>query len=124
MSKLYFCNVDGIGELFLDRVLLEFEQGPVLFTCKDVTGDLFLCLCSEIRSEQKWIVSKCELETLRELVGQKIDILSAICRQKQLTVITRNPEGEETSDIIDTEEVDPLDLPKNGVYMRFDQGWT
>ena len=45
MSELYFENVIEKGNLYLDHILYEFEDEPILFLCKD--KDLSLIHISE-----------------------------------------------------------------------------
>lgn len=121
-NNIYFKNVIEIGNLSLDCVFFEFESEPIIFTCTDNKNNLFLCLCSEIRYGQKWIVSKCEIKTLKALIDEKIDIATAICEPPRLIVITMDMEGKENSKIIATKEIDKLDLPKENTYLRCDRG--
>lgn len=119
-NELYFENVAGIGDLYLEYVFLEFEAEPILFTCVTRRGQLYICLCSEIRAEQRWLVSGCTLTMLRKLLMQQCDIRSAFCQNTELTVIRRNIMGEEESSVIGKASVDPLDLPESGVSLRGD----
>lgn len=117
-NELYFENVVGAGNLFLEYIFLEFDTEPILFTCADVNGKLYLCLCSEIRGEQKWVISECSINTLHKLVIRKIAIASALCLPKYSILITRNLQGYEKSSMIHTCDMDPLDLPQEGVLLN------
>ena len=57
----YFNNIADIGSLYLDYVFNYFENEPIIFTCISEYGKIYLCLCSEIRKEQKWIISPCDI---------------------------------------------------------------
>lgn len=120
-DELYFENIEEIGNLYLEHVFLEFEKEPILMTCVDDRKQLYLCLCAEIRGEQRWIVSSCSVATLAELVEGKIDIASALCVPEQLVMVTRDLQGMESSIIIKTDEVDRLDLPKDGTLLKCNQ---
>lgn len=85
MSNLYFNNVEKVGQLYLEYVFFEFESEPILFICHDQLNQTYLCLCSDIRHGQKWIITKCDTKILRALI---------------------------------TAEIDPLDLPKPGTFIR------
>ena len=54
---------------------------------------LYLCLCSEIRYGQKWIVTECELSTLKALINEKIDIASAFLLKNKVIIIDMNLQG-------------------------------
>ena len=56
MSELYFENVIEKGNLYLDHILYEFEDEPILFLCKDKDGNRYLCLCAEIRGERRLVL--------------------------------------------------------------------
>ncbi|KSV57563.1 hypothetical protein [Acetivibrio ethanolgignens] len=120
-NNIYFENVTQAGTLFLDYVFYEFEMEPIVFTCVDKEKNLYLCLCSEIRYEQKWIISRCNVHTLKALINEEIDIASALCLSKTLVVATMDIHGKEKSSVIDTEAVDKLDLPKSGTFIRCDK---
>ncbi len=64
MNELFFENVSGVGNLYLDYVFDEFNGEPILFMCKNSVGGLYLCLCSEIRYEQRWVIIKCSTSLL------------------------------------------------------------
>lgn len=70
----YFKQVTGLGDLFLEHRFMEFEREPILFTCVDAKGNTFLCLCTEIRYKQKWIVLKCDSTTLSSLIERKMEL--------------------------------------------------
>ncbi len=119
-NELYFENVTEIGNLFLEHIFLEFGIEPILFTCVNDHDKLYLCLCSEIRSEQKWVISECCINTLLMLIMGKIDMSSALRIPKRLIIITRDMLGCEKSHMINTCDIDPLDLPKDGTLLKCD----
>ena len=117
----YFKNVCGIGTLYLDYVFYRFETEPIIFTCIDEKDDLYLCLCSEIRYGQTWIISKCTLERLKELIEQKRDLATTLSVPESVVVISMDLDGKENSCIVRTSELDQFDLPQQGVYLRCDR---
>lgn len=121
MDNLYFENVVKIGKLYLEYVFYEFESEPILFLCRDENSDIYLCLCSEIRYGQKWIISKCNLTVLKDLINEKIDIASAFLINPNMIIIESDLQGHENSYIIKSDEIDELDLPKKGTYVKCDK---
>ena len=111
MSNLYFNNVEKVGQLYLEYVFFEFESEPILFICHDQLNQTYLCLCSDIRHGQKWIITKCDTKILRALITAEIDIVTAFLKHQKAIVIDMDMEGTEKSYEINTEEIDPLDLP-------------
>lgn len=118
--ELYFEHVITIGNLYLEHIFLQFEMEPVFFTCVDEKDNLFICLCSDIRGGQKWIISECSLYTLDRLITGTMDISSSLCIPEHLVLITRDLQGHEKSCMINTCDVDPLDLPKAGTLLKCD----
>lgn len=116
MSNLYFNNVEKVGQLYLEYVFFEFESEPILFICHDQLNQTYLCLCSDIRYGQKWIITKCDTKILRALITAEIDIVTAFLKHQKAIVM--DMEGTEKSYEINTEEIDPLDLPKPGTFIR------
>lgn len=118
MNNKYFENIEGIGALYLQYVFYEFEHEPILFVCENIDKELFLCLCSDIRYEQKWIISKTNIMILKMLVDNRIDIATAFLKQEKLFVNIMDLKGDEESVIINRSELDRLDLPKEGTYVK------
>ena len=87
MSNLYFNNVEKVGQLYLEYVFFEFESEPILFICHDQLNQTYLCLCSDIRHGQKWIITKCDTKILRALITAEIDIVTAFLKHQKAIVI-------------------------------------
>lgn len=115
---IFFDKVIQRGRLYLDYIFYEFESEPILFSCVDDEKKLYLCLCSEIRYGQKWIITECELSTLKALIDEKMDIATAFLLKNEIIIIDRDLQGKESSYVIRSEEIDRLDLPKEGMYIK------
>lgn len=114
MSELYFENVIEKGNLYLDHILYEFEDEPILFICKDKDGNRYLCHCAEIRGERRWVLIEISLELLKSLIEEEMDIASAFLSQEKAIRIRMDLQGCEKSSVIDTAKMDRMDLPKRG----------
>ena len=121
MTDIYFDNVIDVGKLYLEHVFYEFENEPILFSCTDEMKTIYFCLCSDIRYEQKWIIVKSNVSKLRSLINEEQDILSVFLSSKKAIVITMDIQGNENSYETYTNEIDRLDLPKEGIYIRCDR---
>lgn len=121
MSELYFENVIEKGNLYLDHILYEFEDEPILFLCKDKDGNRYLCHCAEIRGERRWVLIEISLELLKSLIEDETDIASAFLSQEKAIQIRMDLQGCEKSSVIDTAKMDRLDLPKEGTLVRCDK---
>lgn len=118
MSDAYFDNVKNIGKLYLEYVFYEFECEPILFTCVDGKQNLYLCLCCEIRHKQKWIIIRCNINLLKSLIKEEIDIASVFLSAANVIAIDMDMNGEEKSSFISQNEIDRLDLPEEGTYLK------
>ena len=121
MDKAYFTNVIQVGNLYLDHVIYEFDSEPIVFTCIDETKNIYLCICSEIRYFQRWIVAKCDVDTLWALYDEQMDIASAFLLPAAVIRIQMDMQGQERSSILKRDKVDRLDLPEEGTYIRCDR---
>lgn len=121
MKQLYFENTEPFGNLYLDYIFYEFENEPILFLCKDEKEALFLCLCSEIRNGQNWLIKSTDPAELKSLLSEEIDIAFAFMASQELLVITMDLAGNETGMIVQTSKIDRLDLPKDGTLLQCDK---
>lgn len=121
MNELYFKNIIQVGDLYLDYVFFEFELEPILFTCTDSNKNLYLCLCSDIRFGQKWLVCRCSIRMLHLLLEKRIDIASGFLSNDDIIIITLDLQENENSYIIRKNDIDRLDLPEEGTYIQCDQ---
>lgn len=121
MSNIYFDNVARVGKLYLEYIFYEFENEPILFLCCDEAKKIYICLCSDIRYEQRWIVVESDMNTLKSLIKEEIDIASAFLTSKEAIVINMDLQGNESSYEIGIDKVDRLDLPKEGTFIRCDK---
>lgn len=117
MNKVYFKNVVEIGNLYLDYVFYEFESEPILFTCVDSKGEIYFCHCSDIRHEQIWFITRCDIDTLNALVNKYIDIASIFLKSERIIKIIMDLQGKERSQVICPNQIDSLDLPKPETYL-------
>lgn len=100
MNDLCFENIKKIGNLYIIQIFLEFENEPILFLCNDEDRKKYLCLCSEIRKEQKWIIVECKQKALSELLSKEIDIRTAFLKERELTIVKKGLVGKEESFVI------------------------
>lgn len=111
MDKLYFKNVVTVGNLYLEYILFEFENEPILFICSDDLSNTYLCVCSDFRGHMRWVVARCPVNILRMLLRRRLTINSAFRLPNNVVVIDRDNKGNETSALIDRQFINPLDLP-------------
>lgn len=120
MDKKYFESVETIGALYLDYIFYEFEKEPILFSCVDKNKKIYLCLCTDFRFGQKWILTRCDLTILKNLITKRMEIASVFSEAEDIVVITSDLQGVEKSKVIKSFDIDPLDLPEEGTFLRCD----
>ena len=121
MYDVYFNNIVEIGDLYLEYIFYEFENEPILFVCTDREKNIYLCICSDIRYEQKWVIAKSNINILKSLIKEEIDIVSAFLYARKATIVTMDLQGNENSFNMDMNKIDRLDLPKDGVFVKCDK---
>lgn len=121
MNDVFFRNITNIGDLCLDHIFFEFESEPILFTCTDNANKIYLCVCSEMRHFQKWVLSECSLLNLAAMIDEKIDITTTFLKANELITIISDIHGHEVSQVIRSNEIDPLDLPQSGTFLKYNK---
>lgn len=114
MSKEYFKY--GVNKFYLDYIFMEYEYEPIVFTVKDSQETRYLCICIEYREEPKWFMTKVDFTTLINLIDEKIDLLKAFTKGKQLTTI-EYVDGVDKFNCININEISKWELPESGVYL-------
>ena len=114
----YFNNIADIGSLYLDYVFNYFENEPIIFTCISEYGKIYLCLCSEIRKEQKWIISPCDIFIIKKLIDKEIDIFHALSNYNKVILVVLAQDGSERSEWIDVNEINEFDLPEKNCFFK------
>lgn len=121
MNNLYFENVAQAGKLYIDYIFYEFESEPILFTCIDEEKKTYFCLCVDVRFGQRWLITKCSLLALKELIEEEFDIASLFLASPNVIAVEMDLQGHERSYVIERDKIDRLDLPKEGTYIRCDK---
>lgn len=62
MENVYFENVPRIGDLYLEEVLKEKDERPILFTCLDADWNRYVCSFEE--KKNYWMVGRTSIEDL------------------------------------------------------------
>lgn len=105
----------------LDKILFEFEFIPVLFSCVDKYNNFYLCLCSEIRKYQEWIVTAIEPKMMIDLLKDRITIYDAFKNLNSKKTIITYKEKKIASEEKDFDEINERLLPDRNEYLE-DEG--
>lgn len=118
-NKPYFENVCIYGDLYLDKVLLEYEFFSYSIL-KDNKGKFFVCYCYEVEKRQSWLINEIKIDDLISFLLNKIDIKKAflIGDNKKIIVIRDYDTGKEKSEIVNLDKIIKMDiLPDENEFL-------
>lgn len=110
-NKPYFENVYTYGDLYLDKILLEYEF--FLYSIlKDNEGNFFVCYCYEVEKRQSWLINEIKIDDLISFLLNKIDIKKTflIGDNKKIIIIRDYDTGKEKSEPINTNKIINMDI--------------
>lgn len=70
-KELYFENVAGLGDLFIEHVFYEYDE-PILFVCTDDRYRRYLCSCCDL--SKQWVLTSTSEEDLIQMIDNKISL--------------------------------------------------
>lgn len=121
MSNIFFGNIPNIGDLFINKILLEYELEPVIFVCKDSYNNFFLCICDDfIDTNRSWIVVKLTVQDLLDVIKDRITLLFAFKKSDNKTIVIDYCSDKNTYDyhMIDFSDIDENELPYEDQYLN------
>lgn len=119
-----FFESEETGKLFIEKVL--FAAGyPVLFTCRNASEELYLCVCCQANAEgKKWLLAETEPDIIVQMLSDKITIRDAFLKagKKRFSIIqTCSSVRLEADSPEDWNEERSLSLPDKGAYMEAEE---
>lgn len=57
-------------ELAVDKVFLSYDGIPLLCVCKDEDEKLYFCNCTEVRSEERWVLYPTTKRQIEQIVSK------------------------------------------------------
>lgn len=90
MENIYFENVVTVGNLYLEYILYEFENEPILFICSDDSKNTYLCVCFDFRRHARWVVARCPINILLMLLRRCLTINATFRLPDSVIVIDRD----------------------------------
>lgn len=57
-------------ELVVDKVFLSYDGIPLLCVCKDENKKLYFCNCTEVRSEERWVLYPATKQQIEQIVSK------------------------------------------------------
>lgn len=77
MNKQLLCFIIENNKLFLDRILVSFNDTPILFICQDERKNYYLVQCSSLENLE-YIVEKQNIENLLMLLTEQKSLRSTL----------------------------------------------
>lgn len=121
MNEKYFENIVGLGDLYLEKVFMKFEDENILFICKDEKGERYIGVCYEMRYVLKWVLCKVTVETILQMLTNNITVYE--CFQKMsgaLLLITYTDEQGKVSEWKTLGTIEKRILPDEDFYLKYD----
>lgn len=117
-----FLSTEKYGELYIEKVFFE-SYCPIIFTCVNSHGDLFLVVCSRNnRSGIKWLIARTNPEDIIQLLSDKITIRELLLNASEKFSVDYQKGkyivNESTTDF----DEDSLFLPAEDSFMEAEDG--
>lgn len=121
--KPYFKNLTEFGNLYIDYDIIYYDCS-ILFTCIDDNKNLFLCMCTDILIEQKWILVPTTKHIIINLLQNKISVLESLkqSRNKYYIITFNIINKKESITEIEFSNINPTDLPADDFYIEPENG--
>lgn len=120
-----FINIENLGVLKMDKILFE-SYYPILFTCLDDKGDLFLSLCCQAnRDGKKWLITKTTPRSIIKILTNEITLREAFTQYKSIQyTIFSSVEGTKiiANNFEDWDYNSSSCLPDKGEYIDAEEG--
>lgn len=120
-EKAYFVDIPNIGDLYLDRVIVE-ETYPIFFTLISEKERRYICTCCEIYKEQRWLIAPISDLDLVKMLKDEILMRGAFLTQNDEKCIIAHWSKENPTtryDIVNTRDLPNGDLPLEE-YLELD----
>ena len=116
INDLFFSNVPSYGDLYLDAILLE-DVYIVLSILKNKEGKYFICICCEVRAEQKWIISPISKIEVHEFLTNKVPAKKFFEQGEKIMAVRNYKTKAESFSLLMSNEIDEKYLPSDDSYL-------
>ena len=114
----YFQDVPSYGNLSIEYIIID-DTYPVLFVLTNASKERFICVCCDIRQEQRWIINPVGPEDLYKLLCNNITMLECFLIGQSYKVIAVHSYETDTDSyrLVARDELDTNDLPVSGEFL-------
>lgn len=120
MIEKYFENVCDLGDLFLEKTFMKFEDENILFICRDEKDERYLGVCYELRYMLKWVLCRVTKETILQMLTDNITVHECFKKANDLLLISYAEELGEKSEWTTYEKIEKRILPDEDFYLKYD----
>lgn len=71
-NNIYFEDVLSYGNLYIDKVLFSYDNLPIVFVCKNLSGKLLLSVCTDSIMTMSWMLIEVSKQTLVKVIKNEI----------------------------------------------------
>lgn len=103
-------------ELYLDKVLVDFDGLPLYFVCKDEDERYYMALCTDTICYQYILVSVTEMD-LYLLLNEKLPMRDIILKQEKYWEIMEDEDGDSV-ELLKMSSIIKKNLPKEGAVFK------
>lgn len=120
MRESYFEGVERIGNLYLEKVFMKFEDENILFICTDDNNQRYLGVCYETRMALKWVLCKVSNEAILQMLFGVITVRECFEGEAEVLLINYTETDGETAEWKMIEDVNSRILPDADFYVKYD----
>ena len=105
-------------DLFLEKILVLFNDIPLFFICRNENNQRFLALCTELERLDYLVVST-SLSNIRNMLNQKCTMRNAILEGIRFwCVVSGDTVEDDLCETIEKSKIDLSILPQEGAFYR------
>lgn len=118
-NKLYFENLVGLGNLFLEKVFFSFDNQPIMFSCVNENRIRFFCICTDSIKDFSWIIVRANGESFVKLLKNKISVYDFIIQSKNCILVELCSIGYKCIKF-KAENIPEDELPDKDLYLNYE----
>ncbi len=114
MNNVYFSGIPDIGDLILVATLFDFDGYEVVFICRDINFNIYLCVATDVLYGYTCLITKTSLHDINLLINDKATVYELLVKKSEIIeCIDRNK-----FNIKNMEDFSMDDLPEKDEYLE------